>query len=331
MGEQTDQVVFFTASDAKYFSLCSDLIASIRAAHGELPRMCVLDVGLRPEQLAELRKSVELVIEPTWELGRNENYPPWFRAMTSRPFLPKYTSGAEIIVWMDSDAWVQTWRPLENLIDASRSGALAIVEEQFGPGFAVTVPTPTGTTLYRYTAESVKANLRRCYEQCFGPDIAAAYGDLPAFNSGVFALRCDSPIWDTWRDTVASGLRGGFHMLVEQQALSIAIRQGRVPVALQPPEANWICVHELPWFDPVNRRFNVPRKDIPLGVVHLTDAKNYRRLPVPNFPDGIVSPRSLLFRGLERGELVGYQNLRRNELCPCGSGKRYKHCHGRLT
>ncbi len=26
--------------------------------------------------------------------------------------------------------------------------------------------------------------------------------------------------------------------------------------------------------------------------------------------------------------LVSYQNVRRNASCPCGSGKRYKHCHG---
>ena len=297
---QINQIVFFTACDAKYFSLCSDLIASIRTARGELPRMCVLDIGLRPEQLADLRKRVEVVIEPTWELGRNENYPSWFRAMTSRPFLPKYAPGAEIIVWMDSDAWVQTWRPLENLIDASRDGALAIVEEKFGRGFAVAVRTLTGTIVHRYTAESVKANQRRCYERCFGADIAAAYGDLPSFNSGVFALRRDSPTWATWRDFVASGLRGGFHMLVEQQALSIMIRQGRVPVAPQPLETNWVCVHELPWFDPANRRFTFPKmKEKPLGVIHLTDSKNYQRLPIPNFPDGIVSARSLLYRDLE--------------------------------
>lgn len=44
------------------------------------------------------------------------------------------------------------------------------------------------------------------------------------------------------------------------------------------------------------------------------------------------SSRSHIFdRGLESAELVHYQNTRRNELCPCGSGKRHKHCHGRLA
>jgi len=28
---------------------------------------------------------------------------------------------------------------------------------------------------------------------------------------------------------------------------------------------------------------------------------------------------------------VNYENIRRNDQCPCGSGKRYKHCHGQLA
>ena len=326
-----DQVVFFTGCNARYFSLCIDLINSIKAVNGSLPRMCVLDLGLETQQISKLKDYVEGVIDPTWELGQQPSYPSWFRGMTSRPFLPKYVSDAEIVVWIDADTWVQRWQPLENLINAARDGALAIVEEQFGLGFTVRAQSPTGINVHQYSAASLKANLRRCYEQCFGDEIANAYGDLPAFNSGVFALRADSPIWMIWRDMLASGLRGGYHMLVEQQALSIAIRQGRVPVALQPLEANFVCVHELPWFDPVQRKFTLPRKkDVTLGIIHLTDAKNYERLPIPNFPDGEARLMSLLFRDYQTPNF-GSENIRRNELCPCGSGKRYKHCHGRLT
>ena len=326
-----DQVVFFTGCDARYFSLCIDLINSIKAINGALPRMRVLDLGLETQQISKLKDYVEGVIEPTWELGQQPNYPSWFRGMTSRPFLPKYASDAEIVVWIDADTWVQRWQPLENLINAARDGALAIVEEQFGQGFTVRSQSPNGINVHQYSTASLKANLRRCYEQCFGDLIASTYGDLPAFNSGVFALRANSPTWIIWRDMLASGLRGGYHMLVEQQALSIAIRQRRVPVALQPLEANFVCVHGLPWFDPVQRKFTLPRnKDVTLGIVHLTDAKNYEQLPIPIFPDGVVRSMSLFFRDYQK-PTFGFENIRRNELCPCGSGKRYKHCHGRLT
>lgn len=33
----------------------------------------------------------------------------------------------------------------------------------------------------------------------------------------------------------------------------------------------------------------------------------------------------------QKANLVNYEKVRRNELCPCGSGKRYKHCHGQWS
>jgi hypothetical protein len=295
-----NNVLFFSGCDAEYFELCMDLIASLRRARGRISRMRIFDLGLLPHQLAELEKHVEAVIEPDWDLGQSESYPPWFRAMTSRPFLPKYASDAEIIVWIDSDAWVQSWGPVNELIRAAGSGKLAIVEEQFGTdGLSVPFKTPAGTFRLGYSVDNAKAPMRRCYEQCFGPEMAAAYGELPMFNSGVFALRADSPTWGIWRDVVTGGLQGGFHKWVEQQALCIAIRQGRVPVALQAAEANFVCAHALPWFDPANRQLTLPKKKhVPLGIVHLTTSKQYKLLPIPNFPHGNVLPMSLRFRDL---------------------------------
>jgi hypothetical protein len=155
-----NRVLFFAASDARYFGFCVDLIESLRHARGELPRMCVLDVGLHPHQSTELKKHVETVIEPGWDLGHREHYPSWFRAMTARPFLPNYASEAEIIVWIDADAWVQSWGPLNDLICAATSGDLAIVEERFGDGFVMTVKTPVGPKRIQIDSGAIKADAR---------------------------------------------------------------------------------------------------------------------------------------------------------------------------
>jgi hypothetical protein len=221
-----NNVLFFTACDANYFEVCMDLIKSLRHARTEIPRMRIFDVGLHPQQSEILRKHVEVIIEPGWDLGQHESYPQWFRAMTSRPFLPKYASNSEIIVWLDADTWVQSWHPLNDLVCAASSGELAIAEEPFGAGLEWTLMTPNGAYDIRSSPDQSRAYARRYYEQCFGPEVAAAYGDLPMFNSGVFALRADSPTWAVWRDILSDGLRGGFNKLVEQQALCIAIRQG---------------------------------------------------------------------------------------------------------
>jgi hypothetical protein len=311
-----------------------------------------------------MASSVEAIIEPGWDLGEAWSFPGWFRAMTARPYLPKYAGNAAIVAWIDSDAWVQSWQPLETLILAARDGRLAIVEERYGKGY--TIEIPTGPMSYKRIVcdeKSVRANVRACYEHCFGPEIAATFGDLPSFNTGVFALRADSPSWTIWQDTLAAAIaNGSFHKLVEQQALTVAIRQGRIPVDPQAHEANFICGLELPWFSPTSRRFTLPGlADRSLGIVHLTDTKRYSVMPIPHFPNGAPRAMPLVYRAARkfldgkvgsvgqignldkqtRGLAAGHYLLvrdpatpetwgkvGRNEPCPCGSGQKYKLCHG---
>ena len=33
----------------------------------------------------------------------------------------------------------------------------------------------------------------------------------------------------------------------------------------------------------------------------------------------------------DAGEQNIFANVARNDLCPCGSGKKFKHCHGRIV
>src|ERR1700733_15988146 len=103
--------------------------------------------------------------------------------MTSRPFLPKYLAGApaHIAVWMDADTWVQVSAPLEHLVLSRRDGAVAIVEEQFGPGIRGEIDGPSGRIAGWTTLESLKLDARRAYEKCFGDEIAGRYADLPSF------------------------------------------------------------------------------------------------------------------------------------------------------
>jgi hypothetical protein len=210
-----NDVVIITACDQRYFSLCVDLIASIKAAYGFTPRICVLDVGLTPGQIATLSGIVEKVVIPIWDIGEGLNLPTWYRAMTARPFLPKYAGEAAIVVSIDSDAWVQRRTPLQGLIDAARNGELAIVEERFGKGFSINVQNSRGHfQTVTYSTESVKANVRSCYKKCFDDKIADALADQPSFNAGVFALRTDSPSWGVWGEIYAPALVRHFHPLV---------------------------------------------------------------------------------------------------------------------
>jgi hypothetical protein len=300
-----NDVVIMAACDQRYFPYCADLIASIKAAYGFVPRMRVLDLGMQPRQAAELAQTVEKVIEPDWDVGEGMNLPSWYRAMTARPFLPKYAGDAAIIAWIDTDAWVQRSQPVETLINAARDGRLAIVEERFGEGWFVDRITdgPSGRGVMRATssAESVKNNIRNCYQRCFGSDVADALGELPSLNTGVFALRADSPSWVAWQQTIGPGLANFYHPLVEQQSLNVAVRQGRIPVSLQSLEANFTCHLELPWFCAESGSFTMPQLQARhLGVIHLTDTKDFPLLLIPHFPHGEVRPLPLLYRSFQK-------------------------------
>ena len=361
-----NDVVIVTACDQAYFPFCVDLIESIRKACGAMPRMRVLDVGMRPDQAAEIARSVEAVIAPGWDLGDSAKLPRWFRAMTARPCLPNYAGGAAMIAWIDCDAWVQRFEPIAAMIAAACDGRIALNEETFGAGFIGDRPADPGkVNKYVVTADSIKANIRSCYRLCFGVEIATALGDLPTFNSGVFALRADSPSWSVWRETLEKALPNAFHKLIEQQALTVAIRQGRIPVAPQPRETNYVCGSGLPWYSADQRAFTMPADEArPIGVVHLTDCKDFPVLRIPHFPDGTMRPTPLIYRDVQKyfeggvnaldlpngwrqlvdqwarepievvrqaGKPETWGKVGRNEPCPCGSEMRYKQCHGKLA
>jgi hypothetical protein len=330
-----NDVVIMTACDQRFFPLCSDLISSIKNACGVLPRLRVLDVGLLPAQAAALAGLVEKVIEPDWDLGHDMNLPSWYRAMTARPFLPKYAGDAALITWMDADIWLQRFAPVQALMETARDGRLAIVEERYGQGFCAELRAADGT-LQKQVCDpgTVKAHVRDCYESCFGADIAAAFGDLPCFNAGVFALRAGSPSWAVWQDIYAPALARQFHFMAEQQALNVAIRQGRIPVAPQPQEANYTCHLELPWYSPEKGVFTMPgAEDRVLGTIHLCDTKNFALLPIPQFPHGQPRAMPLDYRSLQQfiGQGAPSGDPARNAPCPCGSGRKYKHCHGQIV
>jgi SEC-C motif len=334
-----NDTVIMTACDQRFFPLVRDLIDSLKNACGTLPRLRVLDLGMSPAQLGGLAGQVEKVIVPDWDVGADMNLPPWYRAMTARPFLPKYAGDAALITWIDADAWVQRFGPLGTMMDAARDGALAIVEERFGKGFSAQMRGPDGVMrTMTCSQESVKANVRSCYEVCFGPDIATAFGDLPCFNNGVFALRADSPSWKVWQDIYGPALARHFHFMSEQQALNVGIRQGRIPIAQQPQEANFTCHLELPWYAPEKGAFTFPGDaERVLGVVHLCDTKKFELLPIPQFPQGQPRAMPLIYRSVQQftaqapHTLAQADDLARNAPCPCGSGKKFKHCHGQLA
>jgi preprotein translocase subunit SecA len=45
----------------------------------------------------------------------------------------------------------------------------------------------------------------------------------------------------------------------------------------------------------------------------------------------ITAPQPLRSEAVDPNDPATWRNVSRNAPCPCGSGKKYKHCHGRLA
>ena len=102
-----NSTIVVTSADSKFFELVQGTILSIREKpQGYSVDIGFFDVGLTPEQLQWMSQYVDYIVEPIWnyEPPDSSNYPNYFKALLSRPFLPEYFPGYEVYIWIDADA-----------------------------------------------------------------------------------------------------------------------------------------------------------------------------------------------------------------------------------
>jgi hypothetical protein len=243
-----------------------DLISSIEDTRpaGADVAVCVLDVGLRPEQRERLGSRVDRVVEPGWDLDFPScaDTPAWYRAMTARPFLPKHFPDVQTFVWLDSDTWLQDWRVVELLVRASRSAggkALGIVPEIHRSFTHLFAPNP-----------NVQGILTASYAASFGQTVGRQLGARPVFNSGAFGLGRESPVWANWAEKLREGLQAHADKWTEQNALNLVIYSGGASVEMLPAWCNWPCHLRPPMLDRAGRKLTEPSMPYEaLSLVHL--------------------------------------------------------------
>ena len=228
-----------SAADAKYFPLLKGLVLSIieQRSDQEL-EIAALDVGLSVEQIQELQSLGVVVRNAEWDFDfpSRPTTPSWYRAMTARCCLPKYFPEFDILIWIDADAWLQDSRAIQLLIWGAFDGSLAIVPE-FDRAYKHRIAA--------FASGDNENDLREsAYGQCvrsFGPEIGRDVGKRHVYNSGVFALRRDSPSWQKWAHWMQIALNNGSLSLTDQNALNAAIYKSGIPVISLPAWCNWLC------------------------------------------------------------------------------------------
>jgi hypothetical protein len=289
----TEKTIAITGGDAAYFDLLRECVGSLRATpEGQAMALGILDCGLTPEQRAWLATQGAIFVAPVWDFdfparaGLKDGY----KALTARPFLPRYFPGFDLYFWIDADCWVQQGDALALFQRAARTGALAVAPE-----------IHRSMRHYRHAWKEFSTVNGAAYEAAFGKETAERLIRYPLINAGVFALQAGAPHWQGWADLLGDALQRSADM-TDQITLNVLVYDHGFACEPLPSRCNWPVHHATPAWDTERGLFVEPAMPYePLGILHLTiHTKRLETLDVRELGGshaGEVRPRSLRWPG----------------------------------
>ena len=258
----TEKAIAITGGDAAYFDLMRDCIGSLRAtAEGRALALGILDCGLTGEQRAWCRAQGAILVEPVWdfEFPGREKLKDGYKALTARPFLPRYFPGFDLYLWIDGDCWVQQGDALSLVLAAARTGALAVAPE-----------IHRSMRHYRHAWTEFSTINGAAYAECFDKETADRLIRYPLINAGVFALKVDAPHWAGWAEVLGEALQRSANM-TDQIALNVLVYDRGFACEPLPSRCNWPIHHATPAWDAERGLFVEPAMPYdPLGILHMT-------------------------------------------------------------
>ena len=259
-----------TLADSKYFELLEELINSIQS-HEESKNVsiCVLDAGLTKDQVSKLKKKVFSVKKAEWDIkvpGYKVLKKEWLKSQVSRAFLPKYFPDFTKYLWIDCDAWVNSWSTVELYFRACDNGKLGITQS-IGPGYRIMSKVKW---LLGKIAIIKSQNYKHAKASGIEDSISRKLAFAPHINIGVFSLEKDSECWRVWQKNLKKTLAKGKVFGSEGLAINIAVYHDNVDVEFLPLKCNWITSHLLPKYDSKENTFVEPYlPNEKIGIIHL--------------------------------------------------------------
>ncbi len=259
-----------TLADSNYFDLLLELISSIkRFEQSKNISICVLDAGLKGDQIQNLNNKVEIIKKANWDievpkfkvLGKE-----WLKSQVSRAFLPDYFPDFEKYLWIDCDAWVNTWECVDLYFKACENGKIGITQT-IGAGYKVL--TKVKWILGRLAAIKSQ-NYKHAKKSGFSETIARKIAFAPHLNIGVFSLEKDSECWKIWQENLKKTLKTGSIFGSEGLAMNISVYVDDVKAEFLPLLCNWIASNVLPKYDQKSKSFVEPYlPNQKIGIMHL--------------------------------------------------------------
>ena len=261
-------------ADSNYYELLDELVDSIkRFKESENIAICILDAGLKDDQKQKLSKKVDDIKSADWDIevpdfkvrGRE-----WLKSQVSRAFLPKYFPGYNKYLWIDADAWVNSWSAIELYFKGCENNKLSI---------ATSADRAYGRVLraewvFGSFARIKSQNYKHAKSSGFSERIAREVALKPHLNIGVFALEANASHWEVWQKNLRTALKSGKIWGSEQIAMNISIYHDGLDVEILPAYCNWTLIEALR-FDKLRNTLVEPYlPNHQIGIVHFAGKNN---------------------------------------------------------
>ena len=293
--------VIISLADSNYFLLLNELIDSIkRFKESEEIAICILDAGLTEDQKNKLLKKVDSVKPADWDIEVPDfkvRGKEWLKSQVSRAFLPKYFPGYEKYLWIDADAWVNSWYPIQLYFKGCNNGKLSI---------ASSADRAYGRVLraewfFRSFARIKSQNYKHAKSSGFSEKIARQVALKPHLNIGAFALEVNAPHWEVWQKNLRKALSSGKIWGSEQIAMNITIYYDGLDVEILPAYCNWTLIEVLKFDKKRNTLVEPYLPNHEIGIVHFAGKNNDKIRNDKNFVsqietlDGEIIDKKLRF------------------------------------
>ena len=265
--------VIISLADANYFELLNDLIDSIkRFKESDNSAICILDAGLTKEQKEILSLKVDEIKSAEWDIEVPDfkvKGKEWLKSQVSRAFLPKYFPNYEKYLWIDADAWVNSWETIELYYKGCEKNKLSI---------ATSADRAYGRVLraewFLGSFARIKSqNYKHAKSSGFSESIARQVALKPHLNIGVFALQANAPHWQIWQKNLKIALSAGKIWGSEQIAMNITIYCDQQEVEILPAYCNWTLIEALKFDTKQNTLVEPYLPNHKIGIVHFAGKK----------------------------------------------------------
>ena len=261
-------------SDSNYFELLNEQIDSIkRFEQSKNISICILDAGLEKNQIEILLQKVDKIVKAEWDIkvpNSKIKGKEWLKSQVSRAFLPNYFPGYKKYIWIDADAWVNSWDSIDLYLKGCENKKLAIATSaDRSYGRVLRAEWILGSF-----ARIKSQNYKHAKSSGFSEKIAREVALKPHLNIGVFSLESDAPHWEVWQKNLKKALSSGKIWGSEQIAMNITIYSDNLAVEILPAYCNWTLIEALRYDEKLNTFVEPYLPNHEIGIIHLAGKNN---------------------------------------------------------